>query len=392
MVRQFFFILIFLLILTSISRTQSVFSEQLIFPLQDKHVHSSSLVECPNGDLLACWFHGSGERQANDVQIQGARLKKGKAEWSSPFQMADTPGLPDCNPVLFMDVRNRLWLFWVAVQANRWEHSILKYRISANYQKDGAPVWDWQDIILLQPGEGFVKTIKEGFEQIQTETVWAEYALPYEKMIIEAAADSRKNQTGWMTRTHLLTLKSGRILLPLYSDGFNISLVAMSDDTGKTWQASLPIVGYGNSQPAIVQKKDGTLLAYMRDDGNPPNRVPISISKDQGYTWSTATDTEIPNPGSSLQILALKEGGWLLVCNDTEEGRHRLAVMLSEDEGQTWKYKKYPGNSVDKTSTFAYPSIIQTRDGFIHVTCSYTENRREAIRHLLFKKEWLIQD
>lgn len=48
-----------------------------IFPLQEKHVHSSSIVECPNGDLLACWFHGSGERTADDVVIRGARLKKG---------------------------------------------------------------------------------------------------------------------------------------------------------------------------------------------------------------------------------------------------------------------------------------------------------------------------
>ncbi len=389
--KQIFIVLILLLILNSLARTQSVFSERFIFPLQDKHVHSSSLVECPNGDLLACWFHGSGERQANDVQILGSRLKKGQSEWSTVFQMADTPGLPDCNPVLFIDARNRLWLFWVVVQANRWEHSILKYRISADYQKSGAPVWDWQDIILLQPGEGFVKTIRAGFEKLQTEMTWSEYAPRYEKMILEAALDTRKNQTGWMTRTHLLTLNSGRILLPLYSDGFNLSLVAISDDTGKTWQASLPIVGYGNIQPAIVQKNDGTLVAYMRDNGNPPNRIPVSTSPDQGFSWTTVTDTEIPNPGSSLQVRALKEGGWVMVCNDTEEKRHRLAVMLSADEGQTWKFKKYLGNSIDKSSTYAYPSIIQTRDGFIQVTYSYTENRQQAIRHVLFNKAWLVK-
>ena len=74
-----------------------------IFPLQGKHVHSSSIVECPNGDLLACWFHGSGERTADDVVVQGARLKKGSKKWSPVFLMADTPHFPDCNPVLFVD-------------------------------------------------------------------------------------------------------------------------------------------------------------------------------------------------------------------------------------------------------------------------------------------------
>ncbi|MHC4074033.1 MAG: exo-alpha-sialidase, partial [Planctomycetota bacterium] len=47
--------------------TQPKIQDNPIFPLQGKHVHSSSIVECPNGDLLACWFHGSGERTADDV-------------------------------------------------------------------------------------------------------------------------------------------------------------------------------------------------------------------------------------------------------------------------------------------------------------------------------------
>ena len=40
---------------------------ELIFPLEDWHNHGSCIVECPNGDLLVCWFHGTGERQADDV-------------------------------------------------------------------------------------------------------------------------------------------------------------------------------------------------------------------------------------------------------------------------------------------------------------------------------------
>lgn len=94
------------------------FAVKPIFPPQEKHVHSSSIVECPNGDLLVAWFHGSGERTANDVVIQGARKKAGAAAWSPVFLMADTQDLPDCNPVLFIDAKERLWLFWVPVVAN----------------------------------------------------------------------------------------------------------------------------------------------------------------------------------------------------------------------------------------------------------------------------------
>ena len=43
-----------------------------IFPLVNEHVHGSTIVELPNGDLLAAWFQGSGERWADDVRIMGA--------------------------------------------------------------------------------------------------------------------------------------------------------------------------------------------------------------------------------------------------------------------------------------------------------------------------------
>ena len=181
---------------------QSEFQDHPIFPLQGKHVHSSSIVECPNGDLLACWYYGSGERKANDVVIQGARLRKGETEWSPVFLMADTPDFPDCNPVLFINQKGRLYLFWIVVRANGWEHSILKYRMSTNFQQSGAPKWDWQDIILLKPGDTFAETIEAGFKELITEEpMWAEYAPPYSTMIIEAAKDKAKRQAGWMTRT-----------------------------------------------------------------------------------------------------------------------------------------------------------------------------------------------
>nr|MBC8359792.1 exo-alpha-sialidase [Candidatus Desulfatibia profunda] len=103
-----------------------------IFPLVKEHVHGSAIVELPNGDLLAAWFQGSGERWADDVLIMGARLQAGKGKWSKPFVMADVPGFPDINPILFIDPQNRLWLMWYTVIANQWETSLLKYRISTD--------------------------------------------------------------------------------------------------------------------------------------------------------------------------------------------------------------------------------------------------------------------
>jgi len=371
-------------------QAQSEIQYNHIFPLQGKHVHSSSIVECPNGDLLACWFHGSGERTADDVVVQGARLKKGSKKWSPVFLMADTPHFPDCNPVFFVDQNERLWMFWIAVRAHAWEQSILKYRTSTNYQRPGAPKWDWQDIILLKPGETFAETIEAVFKELITEEpMWAEYAPLYSTMIIEAAKDKAKRQTGWMTRTHPTILPGGRILLPLYSDGYNVCLIAISDDNGKHWRASKPIVGLGPIQPSIVRKKDGTLIAYMRDSGNAPQRVLTSTSTDDGESWSPAIDTNIPNPGSSLEAIALKDGRWVMAFNDTENGRHRLAVALSDDEGKTWKWKRYIGRSDNRQKSFGYPSIIQAADGMLHLTYSYKERGQATICHCTFRADWI---
>jgi predicted neuraminidase len=361
-----------------------------IFPMQGKHVHSSSIIECPNGDLLACWFYGSGERTADDVVIQGARLRKGSKKWSPVFLMADTHDFPDCNPVLFIDQKERLWLFWIAVRASGWEHSILKYRTSTDYQKSGMPKWDWQDIILLKPGDTFAETIEAVLKELITEEpMWAEYAPLYSTMIIEAAKDKAKRQTGWMTRTHPIVLPGGRILLPLYSDGYNVCLVAISDDNGEHWRASKPIVGLGPIQPSIVRKKDGTLVSYMRDSGNAPHRVLISTSTDGGESWSPAIDTNIPNPGSSLEAIVLKDGRWVMVYNDTEDGRHSLAVALSDDEGKTWKWKRHIGRSKNREKSFAYPSLIQAKDGMLHLTYSYKEQGQATIRHCMFRADWI---
>ena len=385
----------FIIILTLVLFTTSFFGQkkengELIFPMQEQHVHSSSIVSLPNGDLLTCWFQGSGERTANDVVVNGARLKNGESEWSKPFLMADTPGQPDCNPILFLNKEDKLFLVWIAVQANRWETSILKVKTSTDYLGINAPHWDWQDIILMKPGKEFEERVKEQFDNYgRQDLVWAEYALPYEEMLIEAAKDPKKRETGWMTRTHPTTLENGKILLPLYSDGFNFGLIAISEDDGKTWKSSLPIIGRGLNQPSLIERKDGSIDAYMRDDGDEPGRILISHSKDQGFSWTYGEKSEIPNPGASLEVIKLKSEKWLMVYNDVDDGRYSLAVAISDNEGASWKWKKNLEDS--KTGSFSYPSVIQDKVGKIHITYTYRLSEdQKSIKHISFSEEWIL--
>ena len=73
-------------------------SGELIFPLEKWHNHSSSVVELPNGDLLVCWFHGSGERTADDVLIRGARWNHSTGKWSAPVHDGRHAGIPGNQP------------------------------------------------------------------------------------------------------------------------------------------------------------------------------------------------------------------------------------------------------------------------------------------------------
>lgn len=382
---------------------------ELIFPLEHWHNHASCIVESPNGDLIVCWFHGSGERTADDVKIEGARKRRGAREWSPRFTMADTPGYPDTNCAMFIDPQRRLWLLWPTILANEWHTALMKYKISSRYQSDGPPVWETNDVIHITPGPEFEATVKEAMDALEnrmrdeTEEMRAR-ARDYIARTRRNAADKLFRRLGWMTRAHPFILDNRRLIVPLYSDGYSFSLMAITDDWGQSWKTSSPLVGQGNIQPSVVRKKDGTLFTLMRDNGPAPKRLHQSVSRDNGLTWSPVTDSDLPNPGSGAEIIALRNGHWALIYNDTERGRNSLAVAISDDEGETWRWKRRlefdtPGA---EAGAYHYPSIIQARDGTLHASYSYHLNRkdveqdaqgkprRKTIKHAHFNEEWVM--
>jgi predicted neuraminidase len=380
----------------------------LLFPPEHWHNHGSCVVEAPNGDLIACWFHGSGERTADDVKIEGARLRKGATAWSERFTLADTPDYPDTNCCLLVDPQDRLWLFWPTILANTWESALMKYRISSDYAGDGPPKWEVSEVMHVTPGPGFEAAVNDfaartrgrlaeaglDEEQARKAEAWVD-SLP------KQASDKLTRRLGWFTRAHPFVLDGRRLIVPLYSDGFSFSLMGISDDWGRTWRTSTPLTGYGNIQPSLVRRKDGSLYTLMRDNGPPPKRLLQSESRDGGETWSPVTDSDLPNPGAGAEIIGLRNGDWALISNDTEEGRHSLAVQISDDEGRTWKWKRHLERTAPGVARFHYPSLIEARDGTLHATYSHhvdeqsapkdTEGRPMAktIKHAAFNQAWV---
>ena len=434
-----FLIFVFLFMAGNLSAQKT---EALIFPYQEQHVHGPTVVELPNGDLLAGWFQGSGERWADDVAIMGARRIKGSSQWSKPFVLADVPGFPDINPMMFTDSRGKLWLMWYTVLANQWESSLPQYRISSNYERNGSPEWEWQQMLFvkpgdktergIQPGDKFVEAINRQFDEyekyfekeilpenpgikVMYEKRWPKFrrnidSLARGENYIRNGRIQKNEETvntrlgypvsrrmGWQTKNKPFILHGSRIIVPFYSDGLSCSLFAITDDWGKHWQFSNPVIGGIGIQPTIAIKKDGTLVAYLRDNGPPPKRIQCTESKDNGLTWSIARDTDLPNPGSGFDMVTLKNGDWLLVFNNTKEGRYNLTAALSDDEGKTWKWQKNLENDLrgEKAASSHYPAVIEGNDGTIHTVYSYHREDTapgKTIKYVSFTIDWLKEN
>jgi predicted neuraminidase len=364
------------------------YSAELIFPLHAAHNHAPGIVELPDGDLLASWYRGSGERSADDVAIYAARRKKGANSWDEPFLLADTPGFPDCNTALFLDSRKQLWLFYPTILANTWESCLTNFKVSSHYEHSGVPRWDRERIIFLKPddfGEQGRKLLDE-----QLERRGAQLTVDQNTRLDELRrrlGDKLSQRLGWQPRCKPTELPSGRLLLPLYSDTYSISIMAITDDGGKTWQASKPLIGFGNIQPAVLRRNDGTLLAFMRENG-PRDRVRVAESRDDGSTWGRVGETDLPNPGSGLDGIRLASGHWLLIYNDTVRGRNKLAASLSSDEGRTWTKTRHLEDHAE--GSYHYPAVIQSADGTIHCVYSYFVAGGKSMKHAAFDEDWVL--
>jgi hypothetical protein len=338
-------------------------------------------------------------------------MAKGELAWSERFTMADTPGYPDTNCCMFIDPRGRLWLLWPTILANRWETALMKYQIASEYERDGPPGWESSHVLHVTPGEDFAKVVNAFAERTRArigpggiDGVGSEAVEKWLSSLQLQAGDKLQRRLGWMTRAHPFVLEGKRLIVPLYSDGFSFSLMAISDDWGRTWTASSPLIGGANIQPSIVQRKDGSLYTLMRDNGPAPKRLHESESRDRGMTWSPVRDSDLPNPGSGAEIISLRNGHWVLIGNDTERGRYSLAVRISDDEGKTWKWTRHLERETAgaEAGAYHYPSIIQARDGTLHASYSFHLGKaqgtdaqgqpaRKAIKHAHFNEAWVME-
>jgi hypothetical protein len=159
-----------------------------------------------------------------------------------------------------------------------------------------------------------------------------------------------------------------------------------SSDGGRTWTATPPVASplkIDAIQPSILFHPRGVLEAVARTR---QGALAQTWSRDGGKTWSPLSTIDLPNPNSGTDAVTLKDGRQLIVYNHAGQRpdtpgkgpRWPLNVAISDD-GASWR-EVLTLEREPRPDGYAYPAVIQTRDGLVHVT--YTVNRR-AIRHVV---------
>jgi predicted neuraminidase len=305
--------------------------------------HASTIEETKSG-LIAAWFGGTHERHP-DVGIWVARHEN--SQWTTPVEVANgvespTNRYPTWNPVLFQPKDGPLLLFY----------------------KVGPHPREWWGMMMTSDDDG--KTWSEPIR------------------LADGIFGPIKNKP--------IQLSNGDILSPTSTehDGWRVHF-ERSTDGGKTWIASAPVNDpekIGAIQPSLLQYGEGRLqaLGRTRESG-----VFSIWSEDNGKTWGEMGVINLPNPNSGTDAVTLRDGRQLLVYNHnirtrTSKGRSPLNVALSDD-GTHWQAALVLEHDPLSVDGFAYPAVIQTRDGLVHVTYTW---QRQRIKHVVIDPTQLV--
>jgi sulfatase modifying factor 1 len=352
-------------------------------PLYSNHNHCPDITSLPNGDLLATWYSTNTE-QGRELAVAASRLRKGAINWDAPSVFYKVPDRNMHATSIWWDkTTNRIYHFQGVSVAYHWGDLAMFMRVS----EDNGATWSKQH--WINPEHGL------------------------------------RN----MPIAGVIKTRSGSIVVPCdaMTGGEGGSAVHISNDNGISWydpgkDSPKPLFEEGETggwiagiHAKIVELKDGSLMALGR--GNSINeKMPMSISKDMGQTWSYSASPFPPiSGGQRLALIRLSEGPLLFASftgsknddkgmkfTDKEGNEFRgfgLFVAISYDEGNTWPVRKlitygegeYDGGAwtgkfkMDATHAepAGYLATTQSPDNIIHLISSRL--------HYRFNLEWIKQ-
>lgn len=357
------------------------------------HNHCPAVTWCANGDLLAVWF-STDDEAGREMAIWASRLRFGNTEWDKPSLFFKVPDRNMTGSSLLNDKQGNLYYMNGVEAAGSWQNLAMVLRTS----KDNGKTWS-------------APKMADAEHTLRNQVI-AGMLMTQNGTLIQAGDATPGSEGG--TAVHISHDKgliwanpyTGQAV-PNYKEGKTGGLIA-------------------GIHASIVELGNGNLMAMGRGNNiegknNVGLRMPVSISKDTGKTW-TYHASEFPPVagGQRLNLIRLNEGALLLIsfthhpeeADTTKHGMlfinaqgkpfkgYGLFAALSFDDGRTWPVKKlmtdglsrfYNGGAwtgfFEMNATQAEPrgymAITQTPDNIIHLLSSGV--------HYRFNLNWLKQ-
>ncbi len=336
----------------------ALYREDFVHPPKiTSFVHSPALTEMTNGNLMAVWYGGSGEKES-DVALYMSIYDREEGHWTDSRLITNrdqsqaelgryvyTIG----NPVLLTDSRGIIWLFYVTASLPGWSSSSINLKASS----DGGKTWTPAKRLISHPFLN-VATLVRGVPFLYTD---------------------------------------GSIGLPVYHDflGLFPELLQLSAD-GIILHKTRMHYGRSSLQPSIIPMDERRAIALLRPGFTlwqkalpEPSRVLEAHTSDGGQHWTRPVKLALANPGSSVMGVRISDGSILLVFNNSTTARDDLSLAISSDSGNQWKVI-YTFEHGGPGAKFSYPYIIQAEDGRIHLVYAW---KRSLIKHVVFNEVWI---
>ena len=318
-------------------------------------VHAASLIALKDGAIRAFWFAGSREGAA-DVVINSAVLDPKLSHWSAPTVVMDRVSAEKSlsryiaklgNPVPARMADGRLQLFFVTVSIGGWAGS----SISSVISDDEGLTWGNPQRLIGSP-------------------------------LINLST---------LVKSPAIAFADGRLGLPAYHEWIGRFGEFLRVDAGQVIDKRRMSSGRGAIQPLVFVNDAQDATAYFRQTrgAGQAKQVPVSQTLNVGQSWQSDADLPIANPNSAVAGLRLNSGARILVLNNIEAGRYRLALMMADAKSSQWQVIEVVEDDEalsEQRKEFSYPYLISADGNDAHLV--YTWDRKK-IRHRYFSGAWL---
>lgn len=289
-----------------------------------------------NGRLFCTFYSGATSETLGNYCIILQSDDDGMT-WSEPIAAAYDGEMHRCfDPIVWIDPLDRLWFTW-----SRGHEDGIYAAICDNPDAD-ILVWSnefyvGRNVMMNKP------TVLSTGEWLFPIAIW-NYWYIYDTLKQKRAYDELYTEEYFNNKDNL--------------SGANVYVTV---DNGKTFEmlgGCRNIQGRSCEEHIVYEKDNGVLVMFIRiKDG-----IARSFSYDRGKTW-TDSFKFLDGPASRFCVKKLKSGRVLLINHYEFNNRNNLTALLSEDDGETFKYKLL----LDERDEVSYPNVAEGDDGYLYI-------------------------